>query len=411
MTTHRDGSVATTAPRLHGHPKDPPRPASSTARAYLLRLGALHQHHHRYVPQHDHIPGSVNVMADDASRLWHLNDDSLLTHFSLTYPQGASWQLQTLDLAMYSTVIGALSRRRSIPTNLRIAAPPPPPPGYRTGRIAPSDRPVRSRTVEDAVRHVAQAFTRVGAVDPRLNTIGDVDFRLHALFHSWKKSDHPSLRVKPLPLLVLHHAQRFSDPARGWRLSSVGVLLPLAPRGLQRHTADRRETLGHGSSGHLTLCPVAALTRRLLHLRLVGVTPTTPLNAYRSSATARWRFVVLPTNVTSLLRFAVALLPSSLTDFSPRDISACSTRAGVAMAMLCGGIDSDRIRLIGRWRSDEKYRYLHVQAQPVLMAGVAAIMLRGGDYRLNCPPISADAGVPPILAPQAPVAEEVPPTS
>lgn len=171
----------------------------------------------------------------------------------------------------------------------------------------------------------------------------------------------------------------------------------------------RGETLGHGRSGHLTLCPVAALTRRLLSLRLVGVTPATPLNAYRSSATARWRFV-LPTDVTSLLRRAVTLLPSSLTDFSPRDISARSTRAGGAMAMLCGGIDSDRIRLIGRWRSDEMYRYLHVQAQPV-MAGVAAIMLRGGDYRLNCPPISAAVGGPPILAPQAPVAEEVPPTS
>ena len=42
------------------------------------------------------------------------------------------------------------------------------------------------------------------------------------------------------------------------------------------------------------------------------------------------------------------------------------------MAMLCAGIDLDRFRLIGQWRSDkEMYCYLHVQAQPV-MSGVAA---------------------------------------
>jgi len=33
---------------------------------------------------------------------------------------------------------------------------------YRTGDIAPSGRGVRSRTVEDAVRHVAQTFSSVG---------------------------------------------------------------------------------------------------------------------------------------------------------------------------------------------------------------------------------------------------------
>ncbi|KAI2496274.1 hypothetical protein MHU86_18231 [Fragilaria crotonensis] len=46
---------------------------------------------------------------------------------------------------------------------------------------------------------------------------------------------------------------------------------------------------------------------------------------------------------------------------------------------------------------------LHVQAQPV-MAGVAAIMLRGGDFRLNIPPFPAPAslrmpGAPPFLDP------------
>jgi hypothetical protein len=51
------------------------------------------------------------------------------------------------------------------------------------------------------------------------------------------------------------------------------------------------------------------------------------------------------------------------------------------MALLCAGIDSERIRLIGRWRSDEIYRYLHVQAQPV-MTGLSAAMLCGGSFHL-----------------------------
>lgn len=100
-----------------------------TARAYLLRLNALHQRRHRYVAQHDYIAGPVNAMADDASRRWDLTDNDLLTHFSRSYPQTTSWTLHHLSPAMHLALIGALSRRRCLPANLRIASPPPPPPG------------------------------------------------------------------------------------------------------------------------------------------------------------------------------------------------------------------------------------------------------------------------------------------
>ena len=67
---------------------------ASSARAYLLRLNALHQRHFRYVPQHDFIAGSAtNVMADDASCRWDLSDQDLLTHFNSIYPQVTSWML------------------------------------------------------------------------------------------------------------------------------------------------------------------------------------------------------------------------------------------------------------------------------------------------------------------------------
>jgi hypothetical protein len=75
----------------------------------------------------------------------------------------------------------------------------------------------------------------------------------------------------------------------------------------------------------------------------------------------------------------MALGPSI--SFLPNDITAKSLRAGGAMALLLAQVDTDVIRLIGRWRSDEMLRYLHLQAQPV-MKNFARRMLQGGVYTL-----------------------------
>ena len=60
----------------------------------------------------------------------------------------------------------------------------------------------------------------------------------------------------------------------------------------------------------------------------------------------------------------------------------------------CAGADWDRIRLVGRWRSDELFRYLSVQAVPV-MHGFAQQMLQHGSFSLNP---GADAATAIILA-------------
>ena len=49
------------------------------------------------------------------------------------------------------------------------------------------------------------------------------------------------------------------------------------------------------------------------------------------------------------------------------------------MALLCGNIDSDTIKLVGRWASDAMMRYLHQEAQPI-MKRLAVTMLARGDY-------------------------------
>ena len=113
---------------------------SVSARAYLLRLNALHQRQHRYVPLHDYIAGTANAMADDASRRWDLSDTALLTHFNAVYPQASSWRLLTLTPGMHSAVIGALSRKRSTRISLRTGIPPPPAPGPSgNGSVFPSE--------------------------------------------------------------------------------------------------------------------------------------------------------------------------------------------------------------------------------------------------------------------------------
>ena len=91
---------------------------SDRARAYLLRLNALHQRAHRYVARHHYIPGPANSMADDASRLWNLSDTALLTHFNSHYPQSTSWELRHPSTTIPSALNGALFKKRCVPESL-----------------------------------------------------------------------------------------------------------------------------------------------------------------------------------------------------------------------------------------------------------------------------------------------------
>ncbi|KAI2507087.1 hypothetical protein MHU86_7356 [Fragilaria crotonensis] len=107
---------------------------SAAARAHLLRFAALHQRAYRYVVRTHYIPGPVNVMADDASRRWDLDDAALLTFFNTRYPQVQSWRMQTLTPAISASLIGSLSKPRSRAASPPNGMPPPQP-------LGPSGRP------------------------------------------------------------------------------------------------------------------------------------------------------------------------------------------------------------------------------------------------------------------------------
>ena len=51
------------------------------------------------------------------------------------------------------------------------------------------------------------------------------------------------------------------------------------------------------------------------------------------------------------------------------------------MALLCAGIDADIIKLVGRWRSDAMFRYLHAQALPIVRQ-LAKSMVNHGEFTL-----------------------------
>jgi len=75
----------------------------------------------------------------------------------------------------------------------------------RDGRIAPYGHIVKARTAEDALRAVGQKFASMGTRDPRIDSRGKMDFQITRQLASYKKSDTPPKRVKPIPIsLILH---------------------------------------------------------------------------------------------------------------------------------------------------------------------------------------------------------------
>lgn len=295
-------------------------------------------------------------------------------------------------------------------------------------RLGPSGNPVRASTVSDALRSVGQTLASMGAADPRLSATGAIDFRLHRQLRSYSRTDTPPSRVKPIPIQIIRHLvhDTVGGPAPDQAVSDMIVIAfffllrpgeytgttnddtPFRLRDITlsigSHPFDhanapmdvlqsadgvsltfttqkngvRGEVVHHGRSGHPLVCPVAAVIRRLIHHRQHDSPPQTILASYyhhNRTATVR------APDVTAALR-AATLLHGPALHFQPSDLSARSLRAGGAMALFNSNVDSDTIRLLGRWKSDTMLRYLHLQAHPI-MHRFAQRMLLGGDYHFH----------------------------
>ncbi len=300
---------------------------------------------------------------------------------------------------------------------------------WRDGRISPSGKPNRARSVEDAIRLVCQKFPSLGAPDPRLDSHGQQDFRLRRMFAAWKKEDDPPARVEPIPMAILlraselcmdnsrdkatidciwmafyyllrpgEYANATGDAKHPFRLQDVGFKIgarsfPLAHLATfdqllaatmstltftTQKNGIKGEKLSHSTNGQAEACPVRATLRRVAHLKAHHAPPTTPLHVYYDDDGTRR--AVSSAMITSLLRTAALSIPGHA-GVHPDKIAARSLRASGAMALLLAGVDPDKIRIVGRWRSDAMFRYLHAHAEP-LVRGNARLMFSGGHYTL-----------------------------
>ena len=276
---------------------------------------------------------------------------------------------------------------------------------------------------------MAKAFASVGARDPRLAPHADVpDQRLRDLLASYRHNDKPPERVRPVPVTILQHAFDLADNSNDpfhkaiVDLAIFGFFFLLRPSEYSETGAEtvterltvgavqlsrdqrpipfagpidsfqtathvsitldtqknreRAETIAHGRSNHPSICPVLTAVRRLQHLRQHGAAATLPFCAVRRDC--QW-MQVPSTAITAILQVSATALPSA--GILPQQITARSLRSGGAMALMCSGVPTDTIKLVGRWRSDAIFRYLHTQAAPVV-APLAQQMQRNGRYAL-----------------------------
>ena len=296
---------------------------------------------------------------------------------------------------------------------------------YRTGAVAPRGKSVGARSPEEAVRFIGQTMQLMGVGDKRFDpATNKIDTRLSNLWKHWTAEDPPPARVKPVPMMVLLKAQELAEGdnclasactarmmwinmfflcrpgescatrygSKFFRLRDVTLIngeLVLNWRSSDhelRQASDvhltftdqknkhRNEKVGQKRTSHAKASPTVAVADQVIHLRNNNAPPDTPLCAFTENG--HW-FVVTSEMLTTLLRRAVRACPGC--GLSESDISARSLRATGAMAMLCAGIDPCRIKLLGRWRSDEMLTYLHVQAEP-LYRDISERMLTGGNY-------------------------------
>jgi len=283
----------------------------------------------------------------------------------------------------------------------------------------------------------------LGSKDHRLIGPRELEYRLSTQLAGWKHNDPPPARVKPVPLNIVRHTTELARTTNdafdlaiadmstvGWyylcrpgehtsssedarsvpfRLCDVVFYqgsrrLPSTAAFVELHTASfclltyseqknavKGETIGHGRTRDPYLGPVKALARRVEHLRRHNCPPETPLHTVLVGSRVRH---VRSSDITAALRRSAAvLLP--LTGIHPQEISARGLRSGGAMGLLCARIDSDIIRLVGRWRSDEMFRYLHAQAYP-LMHTFAQQMTLHGNFSL-APGQDVPATIQPLL--------------
>lgn len=272
------------------------------------------------------------------------------------------------------------------------------------------------------MRQVGQAFSKVGLLDPRLSKFSPskLDFRITRLLAGWKRKDGGATRRRPLPWALLKTATRLARLPAASRKSQtmnalmwLGYFFLLRPGEYLRTSTGRHpftishvflringveysgatiplhllneelvsfagfrfdmqkngvpdEKIGLGRATDPYICPVKAIIRLLRSLRSDPNLPAdTPLYCYVNEQGSLLQ--ITDRQMTQYLR-AIAL--SVETEQLP---SIGALRCTGATALLEGNVPVSLIKLLGRWRSDEVFRYLHTQSEPLMSSLTSAL--------------------------------------
>ena len=249
------------------------------------------------------------------------------------------------------------------------------------------------------------------------------------MYAAWKKVDDPPSRVEPVPMQILLHAAELAGPSTRDQATMdciwIAFYFLLRPGEYANATGDAKhpfrlkdvqfkvgsrhfhdvmaatpaqlrsasyvsltfttqkngvkgEQMAHASNGQPFSCPAHATLRRVAHLKSHHSSSTTPLHTYFDDQHRKRS--VSSAMITSLLRAAALTIPGNA-GVNPENVAARSLRASGAMALLLGSVDPDKIRILGRWRSDAMFRYLFGHALPLIQDN-SSIMFSGGHYQL-----------------------------
>lgn len=282
----------------------------------------------------------------------------------------------------------------------------------RDGHLALGGSPVRSRSSEAYLRVVRQMFDRLGMIDPRLNNFGNIDYRIQRWLKAGRRRIWPcnASSQSPSALSTTHIANastkgRPSCHVSGWmvyvasfylmrlgkhcdsgsaahpshwcdvtlRLGDLILnLLTAAAKALRANdqsslmfTTQRSvihgEMVGHSPRGALHACLCCALAEAIILLRGHNAPFDAPLASY-CKLPSEPLLVLKSSDFTKDLRSAAQIHGTEL-GIDPAVITTSCFRTLGAMALFCGGVDSSRIRLLGRWQSWMMLHYLHLQAR------------------------------------------------
>ena len=142
----------------------------------------------------------------------------------------------------------------------------------------------------------------------------------------------------------------------------------------------KEESIIHESTGHFRTCVVTAIRCNVTHLQQHGA----PRNAHLASVfnVKRWSTVII-TNTKSALHASTKIIGLQV-GFTTEDDTVNSMRAIGSMVLLISHVDTDTIRLVGRWRSDAMLWYVHTTAHN-FTSGLVVCMVQNGDYTIITP--------------------------